>query len=507
MHASRLARAIDRLWRLAAIAGLAGLVIATPATAASMLFVRADGTTSADGTSWGTATTLQTALAIANAGDQIWVKEGTYQPTDTLDRTATFELKQGVALYGGFAGTETSLTQRSPLLHPSILSGNIGAPNDPTDNSYHVVSATGVDTSTLIDGFTIADGYAFGAGSNDFGGGMFLQHATPVLRQIIFRQNTASIGGGLAAAQASPTVAQCSFIANHAESGGGIAALTSDLTISHALVISNTVTNNGRTMNHSPQISKTTHLESDVLQIDFSVDVAGEAVPCVMWKPSAPLESRTLIAMGHGGSQHKQTPGIRDRAIRYATSFGWASLAIDAPGHGDRITREAAEAERLNTERRLRGDLNAPSLTAGEKIAFLDTLAAQAVPEWRAALDTTLACFAPAVDSIGYWGVSQGTWIGVPLLAEDQRFRCAVLGLAHLHPDHDAFRRAAKRVAVPLRFVFQWDDPIRSREYGIALFTAFGSADKSMHINPGGHTDIPATEVESWDAFFQRHLI
>ena len=61
-------------------------------------------------------------------------------------------------------------------------------------------------------------------------------------------------------------------------------------------------------------------------------------------------------------------------------------------------------------------------------------------------------------------------------------------------------------VTVPLRFAFQWDDPIRSRDYGIALFNAFSSSDKSMHINPGGHTDIPATEVESWDAFFQRHL-
>jgi hypothetical protein len=259
-------------------------------------------------------------------------------------------------------------------------------------------------------------------------------------------------------------------------------------------------------MKHSPHISKTSYLENDVLQLEFSVEVAGKAVPCVVWKPGTPLKSRTLIALGHGGSQHKQTPDIRDRAIRYAMSFGWTSLAIDAPKHGERITREAAEVERLRTECRLRGDVNAPSLSSAEKIAFLDTLAAQAVPEWQSALDTTLACFAPAVDSIGYWGISQGTWIGVPLLAKEKRFTCAVLGLAHLHPDHVAFRHAAQRVTVPLRFAFQWDDPIRSRDYGIALFNAFSSSDKSMHINPGGHTEIPATEAESWDAFFQRHL-
>ena len=259
-------------------------------------------------------------------------------------------------------------------------------------------------------------------------------------------------------------------------------------------------------MNHSPHIHEVSYLENEVVQIEFSVEVAGEAVPCVIWKPSASSEPRTLIAMGHGGAQHKKARDIRDRAIRYARLFGWTSLAIDAPNHGDRIPHEAAEAERLKTERRIRGDVNAPSLSSGEKIAFLDRLAAQAVPEWQAALTTTRASFAPAVDSVGYWGISQGTWIGVPLLAEEKRFTCAVLGLSHVHPDHGAFRRAAQRITVPLRFAFQWDDPIRSRDYGIALFDAFGSSDKSMHINPGGHTEIPATEVESWDAFFQRHV-
>ena len=259
-------------------------------------------------------------------------------------------------------------------------------------------------------------------------------------------------------------------------------------------------------MSHSPPLSTTTSLENGVLQIDFSIEVAGETVPCVIWKPSAPLEARTLVALGHGGSQHKQAPNIRDRAIHYAITFGWVSLAIDAPRHGERITREEAEAERLKTERRLQGDVSAPSLPFAEKIAFLDTLAAQAVPEWQAALDTALAFFAPAVDSIGYWGVSQGTWIGVPLLAKEKRFMCAVLGLAHLHPDHVTLQRAAQAITIPLRFAFQWDDPIRSRDYGIALFTAFGSSEKSMHINPGGHTAIPAAEVESWDAFFQRYL-
>lgn len=100
-------------------------------------------------------------------------------------------------------------------------------------------------------------------------------------------------------------------------------------------------------MKHSLLIRKTTCLENDILQIEFSVTVAGEVIPCVIWKPNTPIESRTLIAMGHGGAQHKMARSIRDRAIRYATSFKWTTLAIDAPGHGERITQQEAEAERL----------------------------------------------------------------------------------------------------------------------------------------------------------------
>jgi hypothetical protein len=160
--------------------------------------------------------------------------------------------------------------------------------------------------------------------------------------------------------------------------------------------------------------------------------------------------------------------GMSDRRNARKRLHEWAT---------DRLV--VVDATPLDTALRL-GPLGAAKL---RKAGVVETVRLQAVPEWQAALDTTLAWFVPAIDSIGYWGVSQGTWIGVPLLAEEQRFRCAVLGLAHLHPDHDAFRRAAQRITVPLRFVFQWDDPIRSREYGIALFTALGSADKSMHIN------------------------
>ena len=69
--------------------------------------------------------------------------------------------------------------------------------------------------------------------------------------------------------------------------------------------------------------------------------------------------------------------------------------------------------------------------------------------------------------------------------------------------DNVAYYYAAQHITIPVRFAFQWDDPIRNRDNGIAQFN---TAEKSMHSNPGGHADIPETEIESWDGFFQKHL-
>jgi len=235
-------------------------------------------------------------------------------------------------------------------------------------------------------------------------------------------------------------------------------------------------------------------IEAGVVQHDFDICVAGEMVPGVLWTPD-------------GGSQHKKNTNIRTRAIRYAKDFGWATLAIDAPKHGDRIGPKEAEFERARTMARVQGKPIVPSLNVSEKIKYLDELTAQAVPEWQAALDivfesTIIGKHVP----VAYWGVSQGSSIGIPLLATDKRFCCAVLGLAHLHPKHISLGLAAKKITIPIRFVFQWDDAIRDRNYGLALFDAFGSREKSMHINSGGHGEIPASEADSWDQFFLTHL-
>ena len=114
-----------------------------------------------DGLSWSTAfPDLHQALAAAQSGDEVWIAQGTYKPTTGNDRLAVFKLSGGVALYGGFNGTETQRDQRDWIQYPAILSGDIGVPGDSTDNSFGVIYAASTNASTLMDGLTIEEGNA-----------------------------------------------------------------------------------------------------------------------------------------------------------------------------------------------------------------------------------------------------------------------------------------------------------------------------------------------------------
>lgn len=244
----------------------------------------------------------------------------------------------------------------------------------------------------------------------------------------------------------------------------------------------------------------------EVVQRDFVIEVGGETVPCVIWAPQGAKGTRPLILMGHGGSQHKKTLGIRTRAIAYAKKHGWATLAIDAPGHGDRISREEAAALMEEVGARVRGETTGPTWTP-ERLKMMAERTRHAVPEWKAALDAALALdFVGGTQAIGYWGVSMGTAIGVPFVSAEPRIKCAVFGLAGLRPGNDDFEAAANKITIPIQFVFQWEDAVATHEQGLGLFDAFRAKEKTMHINPGGHMDIPDFESRAWEAFYLRHL-
>jgi hypothetical protein len=185
---------------------LISVVLLSGSTAAQTVrYVDADATGAADGSSWAEAFVhLQGALAVAAAGDEVWVAEGTYRPTDggpdPTDRDASFVLPSGVRTYGGFDGTETTRDERDWEAHPTVLSGDIGAPGDFSDNAFHVVTASGVDASTVLDGFTVSGGYGNGANPRNRGAGIYGVDASLVVRNVRIVENrvvqTDGFGGG-----------------------------------------------------------------------------------------------------------------------------------------------------------------------------------------------------------------------------------------------------------------------------------------------------------------------
>ncbi|HVT66433.1 MAG TPA: alpha/beta hydrolase [Trebonia sp.] len=222
-------------------------------------------------------------------------------------------------------------------------------------------------------------------------------------------------------------------------------------------------------------------------------------VPGAVWAPANAAGPRPLILIGHGGGAHKTHPSTVARARRYVSTGGYAVAAIDAPGWGGRPT--PPEYEPFNAEIE---ELTAAGKSPGDAFARRGVVAAElAIPEWKAVTDALTGLdWIGAGAPVGYWGVSLGSAIGVPLVAADTRIRAAVLGLM----GHETLAEPAARITVPVEFHLQWDDEIVPRESGLALFDALGSAEKTLHANPGRHTEVPPFEVESTERFFGRHL-
>ncbi len=196
-----------------------------------------------NGTSWANAyTDLQSAITVAVSGDTIRVAEGTYRPTSGEDRTLTFHLTCGVTLEGGYPAGGSDV--RDPDEHETILSGDIGDPNDATDNSYHVVRA-GCSTADVmvLDGFTVTAGNANRPSDNPEdpanwfedrrGAGLFIANGSLTVTNVVFSSNSAAdSGGGMLAYGTSPTLTNVTFSGNSARYlGGGVQQLYGTLTL------------------------------------------------------------------------------------------------------------------------------------------------------------------------------------------------------------------------------------------------------------------------------------
>lgn len=219
------------------------------------LYVKADATGANNGTSWANAfTSLQSALTSAYSGFQIWVARGTYLPSAENDVTVSFQLKSGVEVYGGFAGTETSLSSRNWFSNPTVLSGYIGAPADSTNRSYHVIYNSDVDNTAILDGFTIKGGSAADAGGGIYNTGTL--GSSPTIKNCIITDNTTAAGGVGAGiyneASSAPKFTNCVISFNTADgNGGGIYNAGSSPTFTNCTVTQNKATLGGGIYNDS----------------------------------------------------------------------------------------------------------------------------------------------------------------------------------------------------------------------------------------------------------------
>jgi dienelactone hydrolase len=225
----------------------------------------------------------------------------------------------------------------------------------------------------------------------------------------------------------------------------------------------------------------------------FDLEVDGRLVPGILWTPSGARGPRPLVLIGHGATRHKRVDHVLELARYLARENGFAALALDAPGHGDRQLDPAADEVALFTQ----------FLAEWSRPGTVDDVLA----EWSASLDAVRQLDEVGDGPLGYWGLSMGTIYGIPLVAAEPRVQVAIFGLMGLvGPTIDRMRADAGRLACPVAFLQQWDDSLLPRQEVLALFDAIGSIDKRLHVHPGEHSAVPVEEFEFSVAFLARHL-
>jgi predicted outer membrane repeat protein len=306
--------------------------------AAGVLYVKPAASDTGDCSSWANACILQTALTGAVSGYEIWVAAGTYKPTtDTTNRTATFQLIDGVAVYGGFIGTETARTQRNPTVNVTILSGDIDN-NDSqtpiitdiatvdgnTTNSYHVVTGA---TGATLDGFTITAGNANGSSDpNENGGGMYNNSSSPTLTNVTFSSNSAYGGGGgmYNGSSSNPTLTDVTFSGNSAGGGGGMQNYnSSNPTLMNVTFSSNWAHSGGGMQNwqsSSPQLMNVTFSGNVVFEGDGGGMFNALSSPTLT---NVTFSSNWAISFGGGGmSNDTSSPTLTNVTF----SSNWAKV-------------------------------------------------------------------------------------------------------------------------------------------------------------------------------------
>ncbi|WP_328622702.1 dienelactone hydrolase family protein [Streptomyces sp. NBC_00354] len=239
------------------------------------------------------------------------------------------------------------------------------------------------------------------------------------------------------------------------------------------------------------QFTSEQRFDDGVLERGFTL---GE-IPGTLWTPESAAPA-PLILISHNGGLHRRESRLVARARHSAAEYGYAVAAIDAPGHGDRPRSAADEQARADLRR---------AMQAGEPVdeifeSFIGPLVEKVVPEWRTTLDALLSL--PEIG--GQVGYSGWTAVGIRLAVVEPRISAAGFFAGGYVPR--AQREEARQVTIPVQFLLQWDDEGNPRQRALDLFDAFGTKEKTLHANMGGHAGTPWFEVDDGNRFFARHL-
>jgi hypothetical protein len=220
-------------------------------------------------------------------------------------------------------------------------------------------------------------------------------------------------------------------------------------------------------------------------------------IPGVLWTPTS--SPAPLILLGHPGGPgglRKMYPRLVSRARR-SLANGFAAATIELPGSGVRPRLAGAEQARAD----LRQALAAAEPVEDIVDRLVIPLVEMAVPEWQSTLDALLSL--PEVSGpVGYSGGVIA--IGIRLAVVEPRISAAGLFAGSFVPR--SMLDEARQVTIPLHVLLQWDDEANDRQQALDLFDAFGSQEKTLHANMGGHTGVPQFAGDDAARFFTRHL-
>ncbi len=239
-------------------------------------------------------------------------------------------------------------------------------------------------------------------------------------------------------------------------------------------------------------LSSEQHLGDGVVEREFALgDITG-----IVWTPETLSASVPLVLLGHPGGLRRMYPRLLERARRSAAN-GFASATIELPGSGERPPIPAIEQARADLQR---------AMATGEPVEeivdrLVLPLVESAVPEWQSTLDALLSM--PEISGpVAYSGGFIA--IGIRLALVEPRIVAAGLFAGSFVPP--VMFDEARSVTIPLHVLLQWDDEGNDRQSALDLFDAFGSPEKTLQANLGGHAGVPPYAGEDAARFFARHL-